>query len=110
MVDWSWKPTDPPVPGLCLLCDTLITVKFHPCGHAVLCEHCSRRAKKCLECKVYTTLTRIVQHHNELQSTPHTVYTVFSLYILLLHLTDSSTIDRTAIGHISILLHCILLF
>ena len=42
--------------------------------------------------------------------TSHTVYTVFILYILLLHLTDSSTTDRTAIGHISILMHCILLF
>ena len=27
-------------------------VKFHPCGHSEVCEDCSVRIKKCLNCKV----------------------------------------------------------
>ena len=38
---------------LCELCDEEpISVKFLPCGHAVLCKLCAIRAVKCLECKV----------------------------------------------------------
>lgn len=43
-----------PEEQLCLLCDNPIAVKFEPCGHAVLCEICSERAKKCPKCKVCT--------------------------------------------------------
>lgn len=43
----------PPVPKLCELCDEEpVSVKFLPCGHAVLCKLCAIRAVKCLECKV----------------------------------------------------------
>ena len=38
--------------NLCFLCDTLITVKFEPCGHSPLCQYCARRARKCPDCKV----------------------------------------------------------
>jgi hypothetical protein len=42
-----------PVPKPCELCDEEpISVKFLPCGHAVLCKLCAIRAVKCLECKV----------------------------------------------------------
>lgn len=37
--------------ALCFLCDTPITVKFEPCGHSTVCEHCAKRARKCPECK-----------------------------------------------------------
>lgn len=61
---------------------------------------------------IYNINTRLLELSNMIMNcrASHTVYTVFILYILLLRLTDSSTIDRTAIGHISILMHCILLF
>ena len=35
-------------------------VKFHPCGHSEVCEDCSVRIKKCLNCKVMMTLVMMV--------------------------------------------------
>ena len=41
--------TDGPV---CILCDEPATVRLLPCGHEIICLICSKRAKKCLQCKV----------------------------------------------------------
>ena len=42
---------------LCLLCeDYPANVRFSPCGHTVLCSRCAERAKKCLHCKVSSTV------------------------------------------------------
>ena len=41
--------TDGPV---CMLCDEPATVRLLPCGHEIICLVCSKRAKKCLQCKV----------------------------------------------------------
>ena len=37
---------------VCVLCDEPATVRLLPCGHEIICMMCSRRAKKCLKCKV----------------------------------------------------------
>ena len=37
---------------ICLLCDEPVTVRLLPCGHEIICLLCSKRAKKCLQCKV----------------------------------------------------------
>ena len=52
-----------PAVKLCELCDEEpVSVKFLPCGHAVLCTLCAVRAVKCLECKVILliNLTKII--------------------------------------------------
>ena len=36
----------------CFVCDSATIVSFRPCGHSVLCNDCSKRAKKCPTCKV----------------------------------------------------------
>ena len=38
---------------VCILCDEPATVRLLPCGHEIICLMCSKRAKKCLQCKVY---------------------------------------------------------
>ena len=51
-----------PAAKLCELCDEEpISVKFLPCGHAVLCRLCAARAVKCLECKVNTSMANIAK-------------------------------------------------
>ncbi len=35
-------------------------VKFHPCGHSEVCEDCSVRIKKCLNCKVMMVMMTLV--------------------------------------------------
>jgi hypothetical protein len=45
-------PSDGPV---CILCDEPATVRLLPCGHEIICLICSKRAKKCLQCKVSKT-------------------------------------------------------
>ena len=37
---------------VCLLCDEPAMVRLLPCGHEIICLFCSKRAKKCLQCKV----------------------------------------------------------
>ena len=37
---------------VCRLCENIVSVKMEPCGHAVLCHICARRATKCLHCRV----------------------------------------------------------
>ena len=37
---------------VCILCDEPATVRLLPCGHEIICLMCSKRAKKCLQCKV----------------------------------------------------------
>ena len=37
---------------VCILCDEPATVRLLPCGHEIICLICSKRAKKCLQCKV----------------------------------------------------------
>ena len=37
---------------VCILCDEPATVRLLPCGHEIICLVCSKRAKKCLQCKV----------------------------------------------------------
>lgn len=39
---------------ICILCDEPATVRLLPCGHQIICLMCSKRAKKCLQCKVIT--------------------------------------------------------
>ena len=39
-------------PDLCSLCDNVVDVKFSPCGHAVMCNQCAPKAKRCPVCKV----------------------------------------------------------
>ena len=41
---------------VCRLCDNLVTIKMEPCGHAVVCHVCARRARKCLQCRVSNTV------------------------------------------------------
>ena len=51
-----------PVPRLCELCDEEpISIKFLPCGHAVLCKLCAIRAVKCLECKVSHSVANLTK-------------------------------------------------
>ena len=38
--------------SVCILCDEPVTVRLLPCRHEIMCLMCSKRAKKCLECKV----------------------------------------------------------
>lgn len=38
--------------NLCFLCEAPVDVKFEPCGHALMCHDCAKRAKKCPTCKV----------------------------------------------------------
>ena len=38
---------------VCILCDEPATVRLLPCGHEIICLMCSKRAKKCLQCKVH---------------------------------------------------------
>ena len=45
----STSRSDQPI---CILCDEPATVRLLPCGHQIICLMCSKRAKKCLECKV----------------------------------------------------------
>lgn len=47
--DSSPTCSDGPV---CILCDEPATVRLLPCGHEIICLMCSKRAKKCLQCKV----------------------------------------------------------
>ena len=47
--DSSPTCSDGPV---CILCDEPATVRLLPCGHEIICLVCSKRAKKCLQCKV----------------------------------------------------------
>ena len=37
---------------VCFLCEMPVDVKFEPCGHALMCNQCAERAKKCPTCKV----------------------------------------------------------
>lgn len=37
---------------ICILCDEPAIVRLLPCGHQNICLLCSKRAKKCLQCKV----------------------------------------------------------
>lgn len=46
---------------ICILCDELATVRLLPCGHQIICLMCSKRAKKCLQCKVIIRFTTL--HH-----------------------------------------------
>lgn len=36
---------------VCFLCEMPVDVKFEPCGHALMCNQCAERAKKCPTCK-----------------------------------------------------------
>ncbi|XP_062506167.1 E3 ubiquitin-protein ligase MIB2-like isoform X2 [Corticium candelabrum] len=50
-------PAVVPVPvagggGVCPVCDEEANIEFRPCGHVVMCENCSKHAKKCLQCRV----------------------------------------------------------
>ena len=40
-------------PDVCFLCEAPVDVKFEPCGHALMCNQCAQRAKKCPTCKVF---------------------------------------------------------
>ena len=42
---------------ICILCDEPAMVKLLPCGHQIICLMCSKRAKKCLQCKVIIRFT-----------------------------------------------------
>lgn len=44
------RPTSPRECRIC--CESLPRVVFEPCGHQIVCTDCSKRMKKCLECKV----------------------------------------------------------
>ena len=37
---------------LCFLCESPVDVQLEPCKHAVLCDSCAQRAKKCPHCRV----------------------------------------------------------
>ena len=36
----------------CILCEGEVDVVLRPCNHAVVCRECSKRAKKCPQCRV----------------------------------------------------------
>ena len=38
--------------GICYICHKTATVKLLPCGHDVMCHHCSWRIKNCPHCQV----------------------------------------------------------
>jgi E3 ubiquitin-protein ligase mind-bomb len=46
----------PPSPFECrICCETLPRVTFEPCGHQIVCNDCSKRMKKCIECDTLIT-------------------------------------------------------
>ena len=62
VLDHSSDKAITPVSKLCELCDEEpVSVKFLPCGHAVLCKLCAVRAVKCLECKVNYSIANLTK-------------------------------------------------
>ena len=44
---------------VCFLCELPVDVKFEPCGHALMCNQCAERAKKCPTCKVCVEMVAV---------------------------------------------------
>lgn len=36
----------------CFLCEADVDVRLEPCNHAILCNDCAQRARKCPKCRV----------------------------------------------------------
>ncbi|XP_072464630.1 E3 ubiquitin-protein ligase MIB2 isoform X4 [Notamacropus eugenii] len=55
-------------PSECLVCsDLALLVRFLPCQHSIVCEECSRRMKKCIQCQV-TISRKLRQDSTEVES------------------------------------------
>lgn len=44
----------------CFLCESVVDVQLEPCNHAILCNDCAQRAKKCPLCRVSVGGTKTV--------------------------------------------------